>query len=125
MSAIISVEQFNNDEDLKLSTEAGQLLQKTYPGYMWGTRVVARKMIQICLGEYIPFGGSNQGMVINPKDWDTPDQFRLLVKTLGGELLERGGLSRKKSQGMGVSKRPEGFLERFDHSHRTQRIKIR
>ena len=125
MTALITVEDFKFQEDKALAASAGKLLQKTYPGYGWGTRVVARQMIQICLLELIPFGGSNQGMTVNPKDWQTPKQFRTLVVRMGGELLERANLSRKKSLGLAVTKRPDGFLERYDHSQRTRKVVLR
>lgn len=122
MSAIISVEDFEREADQALVQETGKILQSTYKGYGWGVRSIERRMIQIILLELVNFGGLNQGMVINPKDWETPDQFVALVKKMGGELLERSGLSRTKSYGIAVDKRPEGFQERFDTTARTQRI---
>jgi hypothetical protein len=122
IDGIETIDEFHDKVDKTLAITAGKVLQREYAGYIWGVRVIAKRMIQIILAELIPFGGDRHGMVINPRDWDTLPQFEALVRKMGGELLERASLSRNGSQGLVVTKRPDGFHQRLDQTQSTRRI---
>jgi hypothetical protein len=127
MAEIITVENFKTKAQKEFVENTGYLLQKFYPGYMWGVRLLQEDpiMVGFILGELIQFG-DNHVMVVNPNDYAIVDEFEKIVKKLGGELLERANLHRggKLSDDI-VTKRPDGFDPRFDETIRLSKIKIK
>ncbi len=94
--------------------KAGRLLGKTYKGYGWMVRAIGGKDpndfgIGIALAELIQFFGTRATMYLNPNDYATELEFEAMVKKLGGELLERARLTKKKDEQ--VTKMPDGFEE--------------
>jgi hypothetical protein len=121
MTQIISVEDFEDQTDKELVCFTGHLLQKFYPGYLWGVRLLAKSMVGFSLGELLQFGDCHV-MVVHPKDVPTMHDFEGIVKRLGGELLERAKLSRDKSRNVAVETRPDGFNSKFDETIREHKV---
>jgi len=126
MADIISVEEFDDKIAEELAVYTGHLLQRKYKGYCWGVRVLQNKppMVGICLAELLQFGDANV-MVINPVDVSCRDEFDKIVIRLGGELLERASLSRNGSQGVQVTKRPDGFHKKFDKTQKERTVVLK
>jgi hypothetical protein len=118
---IISVEEFEDKADQELVCYTGHILQKFYPGYLWGVRLLAKAMIGFTLGELMQYG-DNHVMVVHPKDVSCRDEFDKIVKRLGGELLERARLSTECSKNVAVTQRPDGFNAKFDETIRQTKI---
>ena len=121
---IQNIEDFDDEDDKELVGYTGYVLQKTYPGYLWGVRLLAKGLIGFTMGELMQFGDAHT-MVIHPRDYPTRDSFDKLVIKHGGELLERASLSREGSKNIPVTKRPDGFNARFDETTRQTKFQLK
>lgn len=122
--ALTTIEEFENETDQKLVQFTGHLLQKLYPGYLWGVRLIASPgLVGFTLGELMQFGDCHQ-MIVHPRDCPTQHEFEKIVKRLGGELLERANLNRGESKNVQVLTRPDGFNEKFDETIRLSKMRI-
>lgn len=121
MTAIVTLEEFENQADKDLVQFTGYFLQKTYPGYLWMCRLLAKGMVGFTMAEIMQYGDAHV-MVVHPRDCPTQDHFEKLVKKLGGELLERSRLNRGESKNVAVTKRPDGFNAKFDQTEKTTKI---
>ena len=124
MTKLTTIEEFESSITKNLVEYTGYLLQKLYPGYLWGVRELGENLVGFTLAEVMRFG-ENQIMVVHPCDCPTRNEFDKIVKRLGGELLERSRLSREKSKNIEVDKRPDGFSPKFDTTIRTKRIVLK
>ena len=123
MALITNLEEFDSKIDEDLVRFTGHYLQQLYPGYLWAVRCLASKptLIGFTLVEVAQYGTENV-MIVHPRDCPTQLEFEKLVKKLGGELLERAKLSREGSKNVAVTEMPEGFNPRFDRTKTETKI---
>jgi len=93
MQNIIHEGTMQEATDMALAKEVGDLLYKHYPQYLWAIETPDHCVVIRLLDAPI------QGlcMFLNRKDMDDPARWRKMVVMLGGEFLERCGVSRSKN----------------------------
>ncbi len=121
---ITTAEDFENQVDKELAQFTGHILQSTYPGYLWGVRIVSKGIVGFTLGELMAFGEGHI-MVVHPRDFAIRLEFEKIVKKLGGELLERARLNRGESKNVAVLQRPDGFNAKFDPTIKEHKVSLK